>query len=63
MLQKLSGVTGGIGMSPSSPTTNEKGDIVDDREGELNLDVAERILRWHAEAIGRCVELSSASDV
>ena len=39
------------------------GDIVEERDGELNLEVAERMLRWHAEAIGRCVDLSSSSEV
>ncbi|EPQ28786.1 uncharacterized protein PFL1_03589 [Pseudozyma flocculosa PF-1] len=34
-----------------------------EREGELSLDVAERMLKWHAEAIGRCVDLSSSSEV
>lgn len=38
-------------------------DTVEERDGELSLDVAERMLRWHAEAIGRCVDLSSSSDV
>ncbi|KAK0545750.1 Exocyst complex component 5 [Tilletia horrida] len=32
-------------------------------EDLLSLDVAERLLRWHAEAIGRCVELSAQADV
>ncbi|KAK0538566.1 Exocyst complex component 5 [Tilletia horrida] len=32
-------------------------------EEMLNLDVAERLLRWHAEAIGRCVDLSAQADV
>lgn len=35
----------------------------DDAEGDLNLELAEKMLRWHAEAIGRCVDLSQASDV
>lgn len=39
------------------------GDGVDERDGDLNLDVAERMLRWHAEAMGRCVDLSSSSEV
>jgi hypothetical protein len=38
-------------------------DNVEERDGDLNLEVAERMLRWHAEAIGRCVDLSSSSDV
>lgn len=38
-------------------------DDASDSDGELTLTVAERMLRWHAEAIGRCVDLSSPSDV
>ncbi|KAF8514881.1 exocyst complex component Sec10 [Hysterangium stoloniferum] len=34
-----------------------------EEDGRLSIDVAEKMLRWHAEAIGRCVELSSTSDV
>ncbi|WFD30188.1 Exocyst complex component 5 [Malassezia sp. CBS 17886] len=33
------------------------------QRGELALDLAERMLRWHAEALGRCVDLGAASDV
>jgi exocyst complex component 5 len=32
-------------------------------DGRLNVDVAEKILKWHAEAVGRCVELSPPSDL
>ncbi|UZJ52417.1 hypothetical protein CBS101457_001737 [Exobasidium rhododendri] len=39
------------------------GESEEERDGELNLEVAERMLRWHAEAIGRCVDLSSSSEV
>lgn len=46
--------------STESETVN---DSVEERDGDLNLDVAERMLRWHAEAIGRCVDLSSSSEV
>lgn len=35
----------------------------DEIEGDLSLELAEKMLRWHAEAIGRCVDLSPASDV
>lgn len=31
--------------------------------GELSLELAERLLRWHVEALGRCVDLSAASEV
>lgn len=36
---------------------------VREEDGILSVDVAERVMKWHAEAIGRCVELSPANDV
>lgn len=36
---------------------------VREEDGLLNVHLAERIMKWHAEAIGRCVELSPANDV
>ncbi len=36
---------------------------VREEDGVLDIDLAEKMLKWHAEAIGRCVELSSANDV
>jgi exocyst complex component 5 len=36
---------------------------VRDEDGQLSLDMAEKMLKWHAEAIGRCVELTPVSDV
>lgn len=32
-------------------------------DGVLTLEMAERMLKWHAEAVGRVVELSSQNDV
>lgn len=32
-------------------------------DGALTMETAEKILRWHAEAVGRCVELSNSTDV
>jgi hypothetical protein len=32
-------------------------------DGELSLDAAQRMLKWHAEAIGRCVELGPPTEV
>lgn len=32
-------------------------------DGELSIETAEKMLEWHAEAVGRMVELSPASDV
>ena len=34
-----------------------------EEDGALSVSVAERMLKWHAEAIGRCVELSPPNDV
>lgn len=36
---------------------------VNPSDGLVTVDMAERMLRWHAEAIGRVVELSPSSDV
>jgi hypothetical protein len=45
--------------------TNQKQDEepVREEDGLLSVDIAETMLKWHAEAIGRCVELSPATDV
>lgn len=34
-----------------------------EEDGFLDMAVAEKMLKWHAEAIGRCVELSPVGDV
>ena len=34
-----------------------------DEDGQVSVQVAERMLKWHAETIGRCVELTPSSDV
>ena len=46
---------------PGTPQDGESGAPSD--RGELALELAERLLRWHAEALGRCVDLSTSSDV
>lgn len=38
-------------------------DKVYESDGVLSLQSAERMLRWHAEAVGRIIELSPSSDV
>ena len=35
---------------------------VTEKDGQVSLDVAERMLRWHVEAVGRMLELSPASE-
>lgn len=34
-----------------------------EEDGLLSIDSAENMLRWHAEAVGRSVELSAPNDV
>jgi hypothetical protein len=36
---------------------------VSEEDGLLAVSVAETMLKWHAEAIGRCAELSPPNDV
>lgn len=38
-------------------------DPLREEDGLLSLDTAETILKWHAEAVGRCVELTPSNDV
>ncbi|KAI0082415.1 exocyst complex protein [Panus rudis PR-1116 ss-1] len=47
--------------APTQPKEEE--DPIREEDGQLNVDIAETMLKWHAEAVGRCVELSSPSDV
>ncbi|TEB30100.1 exocyst complex protein [Coprinellus micaceus] len=44
-------------------TEKQNEEPVREEDGVLSVDVAERIMKWHAEAIGRCVELSPTNDV
>ena len=68
---KLAAINTAPALVPSTPGGNsgEKGggtpveEILSDKDGILSLDVAEKLLKWHAEAIGRCVELSPSSDL
>jgi exocyst complex component 5 len=34
-----------------------------DEDGQLSVETAEKMLKWHAEAVGRCVEMSAAADM
>ncbi|OCH92156.1 exocyst complex component Sec10 [Obba rivulosa] len=53
------------GLSNKAAGAQEKSgeEPVREEDGQISVDVAEKMLKWHAEAIGRCVELSSANDV
>jgi hypothetical protein len=44
----------------STPVQQES---VDPADGQVTVEMAEAMLRWHAEAIGRVVELSASGDV
>ena len=53
------------GLSATSDRTTDKTgeDPIREEDGILSVEIAETMLKWHAEAIGRCVELSSSNDV
>ncbi|KIK67925.1 hypothetical protein GYMLUDRAFT_36733 [Collybiopsis luxurians FD-317 M1] len=48
------------GLNPEKTIDEEP---IREEDGQLSVDVAEKMLKWHAEAIGRCVELSAPNDV
>ncbi len=54
---------GGLGSSTDRAPEKTTEDPIREEDGVLSVDVAEKMLKWHAEAIGRCVELSPSSDV
>ncbi|KAI0722256.1 exocyst complex protein [Cerioporus squamosus] len=54
---------GGLGASADRAPEKPGEDPIHEEDGMLSIEVAETMLKWHAEAIGRCVELSSSSDV
>ncbi|KAH9977834.1 exocyst complex component Sec10-like protein [Lactifluus volemus] len=52
------------GITPSDRFQDKSLDEqVSEEDGLLSVDVAVTMLKWHAEAIGRCVELSPPNDV
>lgn len=57
------GGAGAGGTSTPALVEGDEGDRVEAEDGLLKLEVGEKMLRWHAEAVGRCVELSSSGDV
>jgi hypothetical protein len=52
---------GGINSAPKQEKAGEE--PVREEDGLLSVETAETMLKWHAEAIGRCVELSPSTDV
>lgn len=51
---------GGINSANQDKSSEEP---IREEDGMLSIDIAETMLKWHAEAIGRCVELSLVNDV
>ncbi|EJF62829.1 exocyst complex component Sec10 [Dichomitus squalens] len=54
---------GGLSASTDKTQRDSTEDPIREEDGLLSVDVAEKMLKWHAEAIGRCVELSPTNDV
>jgi exocyst complex component 5 len=48
---------------PNNAEKAKEEEVGTEDDGHLSIEVAERTLRWHAEAIGRCVELSAPAEV
>ncbi|GJJ10552.1 hypothetical protein Clacol_004779 [Clathrus columnatus] len=57
----------GFGATATTAVTAEKEkpteEILREEDGRPNLEVSEKMLKWHAEAVGRCVELNSTSEI
>lgn len=64
-LMKFSGLSSIVDKagSSSSSAAVDPSRMFEDGDGELDVETAEKMLEWHAEAVGRMVELSPASDV
>ena len=56
-IMKFSGISG------EKPKEKDGEDPPNEEDGRLTIDMAEKMLKWHAESIGRCVELSASSDL
>jgi hypothetical protein len=58
---------GGIGAAVLSNQLQSSGQAGEEplreEDGVLSVDVAEKMLKWHAEAVGRCVEMSGPADM
>jgi hypothetical protein len=51
------------GIAPVERKLDAGEEPVREEDGHLSVNFTENILKWHAEAIGRCAELTPASDV
>lgn len=64
-LLKLSGLTTAAEADPDSSLVIDidEENAIEEGDGDLNLDVAEKLLMWHAEAVGRMIELTPSTEV
>lgn len=61
-LMKLSGLSN-ITKDKITGEDSQPEQMFEEGDGELDLGVAEEMLKWHAESVGRMVELSGSGDV
>lgn len=54
---------GGLGSSSERPQEKPVEEPLREEDGQLSVEVAEKMLKWHAEAVGRCMELCPVNDV
>ncbi|TFK28887.1 exocyst complex component protein [Coprinopsis marcescibilis] len=52
-----------FGLMNASSANQQGEEPAKEEDGILSVEVTERMLKWHAEAVGRCVELSPPNDV
>jgi len=45
------------GISGENPQAKDGDDQPAEEDGRLTIDMAKKMLKWHGERIGRCVEL------
>lgn len=57
-IMRFGGITAGDRFQEKLPDEQ-----VNEEDGLLAVSVAETMLKWHAEAIGRCAELTPPNDV
>ncbi len=51
------------GISGEKPKEKDGDYQPTEEDGRLTVEMAEKMLKWHAESIGRCVELSASGDL
>jgi hypothetical protein len=63
-LMRFGGLGAAVLSNQLQSTPDKPGeDPIREEDGLLSVDAAEKLLKWHAEAIGRCVEMTASVDV